>query len=292
MNEMCFSCRQYARSTQETQRFGIAYITCLLQSNPRAMNRLLNIEMVQTSGDLQTLDAAHDAHEFVYLLTPGYRVRIGGEVHGGLPGDMFLYPRRRAHKPLLKCDLNTRFICVQWQEEGDPFERYPTLVHDARGRVLLLLQWLWEVFPACSAVDRRLVTALWTAARVEYRRLALSTPVSFADRVRHYMARDLHRPLTLLELARSEGVSIFQLIRRFRRETGQTPGQYLQQLRVQRALNLLSTTGEPIKAIANTVGFSSPAHLAALVRRSTGRTPGSFRGTCQCQTAKMEARRQ
>jgi hypothetical protein len=77
----------------------------------------------------------------------------------------------------------------------------------------------------------------------------------------------------------SEGVRRRQPggVGRHGRETGETPGQYLQKLRVQRALSLLTTTADPLKTIAQAVGFASPTHLAGLIRRATGRRPGSFR---------------
>jgi transcriptional regulator GlxA family with amidase domain len=39
----------------------------------------------------------------------------------------------------------------------------------------------------------------------------------------------------------------------------------------------LTTTTDPLKTVARAVGFSSPTHLAALIRRATGRRAGSFR---------------
>ncbi len=239
--------------------------------------KLLQVEQIQTSGDLARQTLAHDMHELVYVMSPGYRVNVGGQTHDGRPGDLFCYARGCVHKPLLKHDMNTRFYCLQWREDGVGVRRYPLRVHDSSGRLLLLLQWMWELFPARTAANRQLILALWTAVRAEHHRLAFSKAISFSDRVRHYMARDLHRPLTLLEIARTEGVSVFHLIRRFRRETGQTPGQYLQQLRVQRALSLLTTTTNPLKTVAMAVGFSSPTYLAALILRVTGRRTGSFR---------------
>jgi len=251
-----------------------ASVSCIIL---RTTMQLLQIELIQTSCDFSDREVVHDVHELVYVLSPGYRVRVDGQTYDGRPGDVFLYPRGRVHKVLMKNDLNARFYCLQWREQSARVSRLPVRVHDSSGRLLLLFQWLWELFPARTAGHRQLVLALWTASRAEYHRLAFSKAISFSDRIRHYMARDLHRPLTLLELAKSEGVSVFHLIRRFRREVGQTPGQHLQHLRVQRALSLLATTTSPLKEVAQAVGFSSPTYLAALMLRETGRHVGSFR---------------
>jgi AraC-like DNA-binding protein len=239
--------------------------------------QMIDVQLVQNSGDWQVREMSHAAHEIVYVLTPGYRVRVGSRRHTGSAGDLFLYPKGSPHTPLLKQDLQVRFYVVQWKDNRRDWGNYPLKVHDQTGRLMVLLQWMWELFPARGIESGATIQALWTAFMAEHKRLAFLKPTSFEERVIHYMSRDMHRPLTMMELATTESLSTFQFIRKFKQRTGQTPGQYLQRLRVKRAVALLSTTREPLKVIAQKVGFASVTHLAALIRRETGRLPSAFR---------------
>lgn len=63
-----------------------------------------------------------------------------------------------------------------------------------------------------------------------------------AQMVADFMDANLHRKLSLDELARSVGISPSHLWRLFKTEAGMPPGQYLQKLRMQKASRLLTTT--------------------------------------------------
>jgi len=244
-----------------------------------AAPRLVQVTLAQTTPDFRCGKQRHGVHEIIYVLTRGYRVRVDGKTLHGRPGDVFFYRKRKIHAPLFRKDSTVRFYILQWQEESSGSRALPVKTHDASGRLLTVLRWMWELYPAQSVEDGRLLRHLLAVFLAAHRAGDPGSGGTFAQRAIHYMHRDIHRPLTLPELARALDVSTFTLIRRFRRETGVTPGRYLQRLRIERALNLVMNSKEPLKSIARAVGLSSTAHLCALIKRETGRTPGSFRGT-------------
>jgi AraC family transcriptional regulator len=95
-------------------------------------------------------------------------------------------------------------------------------------------------------------------------------------------ARDiLHEELDvdggLTGLARRVGRHPVHLARSFRREFGQTIGDYLRGQRVQRARHMLAGTSRTIAEIAALTGCADQAHLTRLFRASTGWTPAAFR---------------
>lgn len=69
------------------------------------------------------------------------------------------------------------------------------------------------------------------------------------------------------------------LMRAFRQETGQTVGEYIQQLALERARQLLKDTDQPVRVIAAAIGFSSPAAFSTAFRRATGDSPRGYRAT-------------
>ncbi|HEY6119536.1 MAG TPA: helix-turn-helix domain-containing protein [Pyrinomonadaceae bacterium] len=84
-------------------------------------------------------------------------------------------------------------------------------------------------------------------------------------------------PLKLTELARQVNLSSSRLRHLFKNEIGQTPAQYLKQLRMQRAEVLLRTTFLSIKEIVNKVGFMNTSSFVREFRRIYKLSPTAYR---------------
>lgn len=81
----------------------------------------------------------------------------------------------------------------------------------------------------------------------------------------------------IAELAELCGLTVRQLGRAFKAETGQTIGQYVDEAIAGRAQRLLAATDRPIAAIAAELGFASAAGFAQAFRRMTGVLPSQLR---------------
>jgi AraC family transcriptional regulator len=81
----------------------------------------------------------------------------------------------------------------------------------------------------------------------------------------------------LTELADLCGMTVRQLGRAFKEETGKTLGKYIDEVIVERASRLLLDTDAPIADIAAALGFSTSASFAYSFRRSTGLAPSELR---------------
>ena len=83
--------------------------------------------------------------------------------------------------------------------------------------------------------------------------------------------------LSLSRVAQEVGVHPVHVARSFRRFTGCTFGDYLAQVRVRKAFDLLLSSNHTIADVAYTCGFADHAHLSRTFKRSTGLTPSAFR---------------
>jgi transcriptional regulator, araC family len=99
-----------------------------------------------------------------------------------------------------------------------------------------------------------------------------------SEKVIRYMESRCGQPLPLRELAAQAYLSPSQLIRRFRRETGFTPHDYLNRLRIAKAGRLLRYTDKTVSEVAREVGFRQPSRFIELYRELNGVTPGRERG--------------
>ncbi len=85
------------------------------------------------------------------------------------------------------------------------------------------------------------------------------------------------QPFHLPSLARECGLSISRLAFLFRRQTGKTPGQFLEEQRLSHATHLLRRTSLTIGEIANGCGFADPFYFTNRFRRHHRMSPTQFR---------------
>ncbi|HEY8995505.1 MAG TPA: helix-turn-helix domain-containing protein [Lacunisphaera sp.] len=95
----------------------------------------------------------------------------------------------------------------------------------------------------------------------------------------HYMAANLHRPLTLAQLAAIASWSPTHYSMVFRRQLNLSPIEYLLRLKIQRACERLRTTDDRIADIAQDLGFVDPFYFSRLFRRRVGSSPRAYRKT-------------
>lgn len=92
-----------------------------------------------------------------------------------------------------------------------------------------------------------------------------------------FIHENLDRPLRTAEIAASAGVSESECLRCFRSVIGTPPVQYLKQLRVQRAAQLLRSTGESAAEIGARCGFQDASYFTKIFRELKGCTPSAYR---------------
>jgi transcriptional regulator GlxA family with amidase domain len=95
----------------------------------------------------------------------------------------------------------------------------------------------------------------------------------------------LDEDLSVPALARRACMSDRNFARAFRRETGMTPGAYVEGARVERARIALETGDLPVEAIARQVGFGTVETMRRAFRRQVGVSPADYRTRFRRQAA-------
>ena len=96
-------------------------------------------------------------------------------------------------------------------------------------------------------------------------------------RVRDYIAENLHRDISLADLATLIDLSAEHLCRAFRRTVGVPPHQWLLRCRIEKARTLLTRKDLSLTEVALEIGFSGQSSFGAAFRRATGTTPSAYR---------------
>jgi AraC-like DNA-binding protein len=93
---------------------------------------------------------------------------------------------------------------------------------------------------------------------------------------RELIDRFYYLDLDISAMAKEASFSKFHFIRLFKALHGTTPNQYLQEVRMEKARQLLRV-GKPVNDTCFEVGFTSVTSFCALFKKYTGQSPTAFR---------------
>jgi AraC family transcriptional regulator len=110
-----------------------------------------------------------------------------------------------------------------------------------------------------------------------------------------WLLRDIRRrldgELSLAHLARRAGWSPFHLQREFQRAVGETPKQYTQRLRLERAAAGLLVRAVTVENVARANGFASHEVFTRAFRRHFGCSPARYRGQALAGASQVQRAR-
>jgi len=100
-----------------------------------------------------------------------------------------------------------------------------------------------------------------------------------------YMAAEHPNELSISAVASNTGLSRFHFTRKFRSETGISPGEFLRRLRITRAMEILVGSQQRIQKIAKEVGYQDHAAFTRAFGRVLGVRPREYRNKQQSAAA-------
>lgn len=113
-------------------------------------------------------------------------------------------------------------------------------------------------------------------------------PIQVAiDQARALLETTLDRPISIRDLAESLGVGYSAFRQSFKVRTGVSPKQYHLDLRVRKAMEMLSHTDLQVQQIAELLGFDSAFYLSSLVKARTGLSPSNWRAGTRAGKASL-----
>ena len=96
-------------------------------------------------------------------------------------------------------------------------------------------------------------------------------------RIIQYIRKNYQEKLTLAKIAHEFYISPYYLSRMFKQVTGLTLTEYLNNTRIKAAQQLLLSTGMPISAISEQVGFESHTHFCRVFKQFTHLSPMQYK---------------
>lgn len=129
------------------------------------------------------------------------------------------------------------------------------------------------------------INALHKEACLEYtkkmkelrKRKICSRPVALSI---DYISDHLHQKISVADLAKKVGVSTAHLSREFKKETGVTVSEYIQDMKLDTAKNMLVYSEFSPAEIATIFAFSDQSYFTEVFRKKYGMPPGKYKKTC------------
>lgn len=111
-------------------------------------------------------------------------------------------------------------------------------------------------------------------------------PAGSVERARRWLESHVSQPYDIAQLASVAATSPRTLLRHFMLSHGQTPMQYLQGLRIERARVMLETTYVPVEQISQACGYTDVGTFRRIFLKITGDLPGVYRETHRLRTTR------
>ncbi|MCR6514855.1 MAG: AraC family transcriptional regulator [Clostridium chrysemydis] len=92
-----------------------------------------------------------------------------------------------------------------------------------------------------------------------------------------YIKNNYNNPIKIKDLAKISGYSEYYFIRFFKNQTGKTATNFINSIRIEKAINLLKSTNLSITDIGFETGFSDVSYFIKIFKSFTGSSPASYR---------------
>jgi AraC-like DNA-binding protein/mannose-6-phosphate isomerase-like protein (cupin superfamily) len=247
---------------------------------------------------------SHEGFEMLFLLDGATAYEFAGqsavELHGGhflvVPPGLVHRGLHNVRSPSTICGLalrasrpsawkHTNFRSADVGRLRTALENASRKVHPFNPALRWLVRRLMEETANYPANPHRpeagiALRALICAVLVEAMRqilVPLTEPKEFVAAAIAYLRQHLQDPVRMSDLVRHVGFSRARMFDMFKAQTGLTPNDYLQRLRIEKAQEQLRQTNRSVTEIGLATGFSTGQYFSTVFARYTGVPPTRFR---------------
>lgn len=226
-------------------------------------------------------------HRFVFLVC----VKTAGDVHIDHrqvrlePGQGLLIPPYRFHHYSHLETSRLEWVYCTFEMEEDLWSRgMPSVAVRLTPEGMTLFSGLCALWSARRGTPERLqvkvleILMLFREAETGQGNVPQADPKdNLLGEVNRMLAGSAGQTIRVEELAEALGLSVSHIRLRFREISGVSLGRYLENFRLNRAMELLKNSRESVGEISRQAGYASPQAFHRAFRRLTGETPLAYR---------------
>ncbi len=271
-------CRKLQFRTEAAFRIGIGSIQTIMEAMV-SYNEALNA-LVDTTGSVAHVDD----------------VGIGCEYEENYPVDL----EKRLFEYIEKGDINDVVMTANhffdWMEEN-----YADCMMDIKLKALEFVLWAEHLaydkggyvyqfrsrkdyLPSLLAYNQLSEVRFWFVNKISdaSRKIAAKkegkTSHGIIDRAKEFIVHNYKREISLDDVSRDVNISPYYFSKVFKDETGENFIEYLTNLRVNKAKELLQDSDKSMKEIGYEVGYTDPNYFSRIFKKTVGVTPTEFKG--------------
>ena len=222
-----------------------------------------------------------------YIVSGHGYLEINGEKHKLNPGDSYI--------------IHPGDFCTYYADKNDPYKKYwinfssdffftqMLKAYDINDRVIRgmnLSRFFEEIFKLeelyttndelCIPVSKLILNAMMEIALYKKNDI-VGTDAELAYKVRKMLYKSINTRITIDDIAKKLYHSKNDINRQFKKKYNVTPHNYLLNLRIGRAKNMLVNSKKTLAEIANNLCFSSEYHFSNTFKKKVGVSPSEFR---------------
>ncbi len=234
----------------------------------------------------------HEYFEVMYFISGEADLVCGSERYTARPGDFFIVNSNELHS-IAGDSVNHHHICLQISPQffsDVEFDNYifkPYIQGDEQIREYIeKIVGVWEArepaydievksiaYSLIAYLIRNHVTDLLSDSATQMRRNKLKT----MNEIVMHISQNYHTHMTTSSLAEEFHLTEQYFCNIFKKATGQTPIDYINSRRAQKAAVFLKTTDKSITDVALSVGFDSSHYFTRVFKKYMGVSPREYR---------------
>lgn len=234
--------------------------------------------------NLQIPKHSHELSHFCFVLSGNYREQIERKFDERNPTNLVYYPPDVSHAE--KHHTNGKHFLVEIDAGSlDRVRDYGANLNEPL--MMFNHESLWlaarmyrefcerDVF-SILALESITTELLILTSRQQLRKSERKRPL-WLEKTKEVLRENYSETLSLNELANFVGVHPTHLARVFRQFENCTIGDYIRQIRIENARQMMISTRESLVEIALSTGFADQTHFTRTFKNVTGMTPAEFR---------------
>lgn len=235
-----------------------------------------------------------DQYVFIYCIDGHGSYEIDGVSYPVGPNQWFILP---PHKPHTYAASDSDPWTIYWAHFKGSLARHfvipdlspQTVAPGADSRIADRINLFEEIFSTLNANSFALENIRYAVALFHhflesmryfklYRKSAnIKHDADVIDATIHFLEENIHRRLSLAQIATYSGFSSSYLSATFKDRTGYSPSAYFNLLKIRKACRLLDTSSMKLNQISFKLGFDDQFYFSRLFSKTMGLSPSAYR---------------
>ena len=218
---------------------------------------------------------SHSFFQLVIIYKGKMTVHMQGENFTAGIGDIVFYPCNAAHQEFNAGEKDLEIIYLDW--EG-PAITFPILLHDRKGRVRIMAEWLISDFKnSLHPNQENAENNLMQAILFEMEQNISGEKDEFVQKVKSHIHGSLGDKISLSSLAAAFNMNKYTFLRTYKHLSGITPMEAVKRIRIERARDMIISSDLSLREIAVMCGLSNEFNLSRVFQKNLNTPPGYFR---------------